>query len=241
MNTRSGARLLTLCLLAATACADGEATSTGGTAFENAALDTDDQKASYGIGLNVGRQIADARDRLDRLAFMRGIEDAMQGNDPDLSTEELQTVLQAFSAEIQAAAEEERTQLGEENAAAGAAYLEENAAREGVTTTESGLQYEVLRAGDGPSPTVDQRARLHYRGTLIDGTEFDSSYSRGEPAEFSVGGLIDGFTEALTLMQVGSHWRIVIPSDIGYGPNGSGPVIGPNATLIFEIELLEIL
>jgi FKBP-type peptidyl-prolyl cis-trans isomerase len=209
--------------------------------FETASLDTDDQKASYGVGINMGRQIADARDRLDRAAFMRGIEDALQGNQPAVPPEELNAALQAFGEQIQAAAAEERARLAEENAAAGAAYLEENGAREGVTTTESGLQYEVLSEGEGASPTVEQRARLHYRGTLIDGTEFDSSYSRGSPAEFAVGGLIDGFTEALLLMRPGSHFRVVIPPDIGYGPNGSGPMIGPNATLVFEIELLEIL
>jgi FKBP-type peptidyl-prolyl cis-trans isomerase len=108
-----------------------------------------------------------------------------------------------------------------------------------VTTTASGLQYEILRAGDGARPSETSTVRVHYRGTLVDGTEFDSSYGRGEPAEFSVGGVIDGFSEALQLMQVGSHWRIVIPSEIAYGPDGGGP-IGPNSTLIFEIELLEI-
>ncbi len=234
MTARLGAALLGVSMVL-TACAKGDAAS-----FEMAALDTNDQKASYGIGLNMGGQLADARDRLDRAAFMRGIEDALQGSEPDLPSEELQSALQAFSSEIEAAAAEERTRAVEENAAAGVAYLAENGARDGVTTTESGLQYEVLRSGEGPMPTAEQRARLHYRGTLIDGTEFDASYG-GDPAEFPVGNLIDGFTEALTLMQVGSHFRIVIPSDIAYGARGSGGTIGPNATLIFEIELLEIL
>ncbi|RJQ54789.1 MAG: FKBP-type peptidyl-prolyl cis-trans isomerase, partial [Desulfobacteraceae bacterium] len=107
-------------------------------------------------------------------------------------------------------------------------------------TTESGLQYEVLKAGDGPRPTNGQQVRLHYKGTLIDGKEFDSSYGRGEPAVFQVGGLITGFNQALELMPVGSHWRVVIPGDLAYGPGGAGGDIGPNATLIFEIELLEI-
>ena len=129
--------------------------------------------------------------------------------------------------------------IGEENATAGAAYQAENVAREGVVTTDSGMQYEVLRAGEGPNPTLAQSVRLHYRGSLIDGTEFDSSYG-GEPAVFGVGQLIPGFTEALSLMQAGSHFRIVLPSEIGYGPGGGGGEIGPNATLIFEIELIEI-
>ena len=137
-------------------------------------------------------------------------------------------------------AEEAAERVGEENLVAGAAYLTENAARDGVTTTASGPRYEILRTGDGPNPKRDQSARLHCRATFIDGTEFDSSYD-GEPAVFGVGQLIPGFTEALMLMQVGSHFRIVVPSDIAYGPRGSGGMIGPNATLVFEIELFEIL
>jgi FKBP-type peptidyl-prolyl cis-trans isomerase len=206
---------------------------------ENAALDSDDQKASYGIGLNVGRQIIDTKERLDRAAFMRGVGDALDQNEQALSDEDLQTVLQAFGQQIQAAAAQSAAAQGTENAEAGAAYQTENAARDGVTTTASGLQYEVLRAGDGPMPTAEDDVRLHYRGSLIDGTEFDSSYE-GDPVVFNAGRLISGFTEALLLMNAGSHFRIVIPSEIAYGPNGSGPVIGPNSTLIFEIELFEV-
>ncbi|KPJ80703.1 MAG: hypothetical protein AMS19_09095, partial [Gemmatimonas sp. SG8_23] len=177
----------------------GACTGSGGSAsFENAALETDDQKASYGIGLNVGGQIADTRDRLDRAAFMRGLEDALQSNDPAVDRAELQTILQNFGQQIQAAAAQERALVGQANAEAGAAYQEENGAREGVTTTESGLQYEVLREGDGARPTAEDQVRLHYRGTLIDGTEFDSSYE-GEPVVFAAGRLIPGFTEALLL------------------------------------------
>lgn len=171
---------------------------------------------------------------------MRGLEDALGGETPDVGRDELTAVTQAFIAAARASAEEKARRVGEENVVEGTAYLAENAAREGVITTESGLQYEVLRTGEGPSPKRDQRARLHYRATFIDGTEFDGSYG-GEPAVFGVGQLIPGFTEALMLMQAGSHFRIVIPSDIAYGPRGSGGTIGPNATLIFEIELLEIL
>lgn len=237
MTLRSGAALLCVAALAA-GCQSGDAAS--GAAFESAPIETQDQKASYGIGLNIGGQIADAESRIDRMALMRGIEDALQGNDPDIPPAELQSVLQAFGQEIQEAAAAQRETAAQENLAEGEAYLAENGAKPGVTTTESGLQYEVLREGEGVSPTVDQRARLHYRGTLIDGTEFDSSYG-GDPAEFAVGGLIAGFTEALTLMKPGSHFRVVIPSDIAYGPRGSGRAIGPNATLIFEIELIEVI
>lgn len=210
----------------------------GGTS--SASLDTDDQKASYGIGLDMGRSLQPAKGRLDIPAFLKGIEDAMAGVDPALGEEEIQTALQAFSSSIMASAQEERAALAAANTAAGEAYLAENGAREGVITTESGLQYEVLREGSGAKPTADQQVRLHYRGTLTDGTVFDSSYDRGEPAVFPVGGLIAGFTEALQLMSVGSHFRVVIPGELGYGGNGAGEDIGPNATLVFEIELLEI-
>lgn len=215
------------------------ACSNGAGSWESASLESDDQKASYGIGLNVGNQITDSRDRLDRAAFMRGVEDALQGNEPAVPREEIQPALQAFAEEVQAAAAAAREELAVENEAAGRAFLDENAQREEVTTTESGLQYEVLREGDGSAPTAADQVQLHYRGTLVDGTEFDSSYD-GEPAVFGVGAVIPGFAEALQLMAVGSHYRVWIPSDLGYGPQGSGPLIGPNSVLVFEIELLDI-
>ena len=232
MNARLVAGLSAL-LVTAAACSNGSAS------FESASLDSGDQKASYGIGLNVGNQIADSRDRLDRMAFMRGIEDALQGNQPAIPRSEIQPALEAFASEIQAAAATAREAAAAENAAAGETFLEENGARDAVTTTESGLQYEVLRSGDGPMPSPADQVEVHYRGSLIDGTEFDSSYE-GEPAVFGVGAVIPGFAEALQLMPVGSHFRIWIPSDLAYGPQGSGPTIGPNSVLVFEIELLDI-
>jgi FKBP-type peptidyl-prolyl cis-trans isomerase len=206
--------------------------------YETAPLETNDQKASYGIGLNMGGQLAAAKDRLDRMALLRGIEDGLQGNDSQISDGELQQVLTQFGSEVEASANAEQAAEAQANGQAGAAFLAQNGAKAGVTTTQSGLQYEVLRAGEGERPTPESTVRLHYRGTLVDGTEFDSSYG-GEPAVFMVSGVIAGFSEALTMMQVGSHYRIVIPANIAYGPQGSGP-IGPNSTLIFEIELLEI-
>jgi FKBP-type peptidyl-prolyl cis-trans isomerase len=215
------------------ACSGGGAPS-----YESATLETNDEKASYGIGMNVGSQIAAARDRLDREALMRGIEDGLQGNDAAIPDAEMQTILATFGSEIEAVAAEERVREGEANAAEGEAYLTQNGLRDEVTTTESGLQYEVLREGEGDLPGPQSMVRVHYRGTLVDGTEFDSSYE-GEPAVFNAGGLIPGFSEGLQLMPVGSHFRISIPADIAYGASGSGP-IGPNETLIFEIELLEV-
>jgi len=213
--------------------------SGGSPSFDSAALDSGDQKASYGMGLNVGTQIVDAKDRLDRAAFMRGVEDALQSNEPAISREDIQAALQAFATEIQAVAAADRERVASENLQAGEAYLAENGARDGVTTTESGLQYEVLREGDGPTPGPDDQVNLHYRGSLIDGTEFDASYG-GAPVTFAVSGLISGFSEALLLMPMGSHYRIVIPPDIAYGRQGTGREIGPNAVLVFEIEVFEI-
>ena len=210
----------------------------GRVAMDSADLETSDQKASYGIGLNIGSQLTETKDRLDRPAFLRGVEDALQGNESAVPSDELQVELQTFAEEIQNAAQQDFDRLAAENSASGDA---ENRSKEGVMTTESGLQYEVLSQGDGPMPGSEDQVQLHYRGTLIDGTEFDSSYERGEPAQFGVGGVIPGFSEALQLMSVGSHFRVVIPSEIGYGPQGTGGPIGPNATLIFEIELLEII
>ena len=230
MRLRSPVALLGAALLL-TAC--------GGTGSGSASLDTDDQKASYGIGMDMGRSLQPAEGRLDMPAFIKGLEDAMGGADPALDETEIQTALQAFSQSIMEAQQAEQAAAAEKNLTEGAAYLAENAAREGVMTTESGLQYEILREGNGPSPTAEQTAKLHYRGTLVDGTEFDTSYG-GEPAQFPVGQVIPGFSEALQLMSAGAHFRVVIPGEIAYGPAGAGEDIGPNAVLIFEIEMLEI-
>ena len=233
MNFRIVGATLATASLVLSACSGGGSAPAG-----EGALETDDQKASYGIGLNMGIQLEPAEARIDRAALMRGIEDALQGNDPAIPQEEMQEILNTFGQEMEQAMAAERDAAAQDNAIAGEAYLAENARNEGVSTTTSGLQYEVLRDGDGERPRRDQSVRVHYRGTLLDGTEFDSSYG-GDPAVFPANGLIPGFTEALLMMPVGSHYRVTIPSDLAYGPTGSGP-IGPNSTLIFEIELVEI-
>lgn len=211
-----------------------------GADFSSAALDTDEQKASYGIGLQMGQQLQPAGEGLDRAAFMRGVEDAMAGNEPVIASEEIQAALNAFSQSVNERIAAEREAEGAANRAAGEAYLEENQAREGVQVTESGLQYEVLEEGSGETPGPTDQVRLHYRGTLIDGTEFDSSYARGEPVTFGVGQVIAGWTEALQLMNVGSKYKLFIPSELAYGAGGAGDRIGPNSALIFEVELLDI-
>lgn len=207
---------------------------------ESVVLESDDQKASYVIGHDVGTNLAVARSQLDLAALQSGIEDALAEQDSRVTEEEAQRVMTAFQESIEAAMQAESEAEASANVEVGLQYLEENAAREGVVTTDSGLQYEVLEEGDGPRPGPTDQVRIHYRGTLVDGTEFDSSYERGEPAVFGVNAVIPGFSEGLQLMPVGSHYRFVIPSELAYGPAGSPPAIGPSATLVFEVEMLEI-
>ena len=202
-------------------------------------FDTTDQKASYAIGLQLGQQLVGTGDHVDMPGLITGIEDALAEREPRIAEEELQTALAEFGETVQA---EEAARREEESAKyieAGDAYRAENGTRDGVTTTATGLQYEILEAGDGPRPAPTDQVTIHYRGSLIDGTEFDASYG-GEPVTFSVGGVVQGFSEALLLMNVGSRYRIVIPGELAYGPQGRPPSIGPMETLIFEIELLEI-
>jgi FKBP-type peptidyl-prolyl cis-trans isomerase FkpA len=207
-----------------------------------AALQTDAQMASYAVGLDIGRSLQPAAGHLDVDAFARGVSDIMDGKEPALADSVLQSALQRFSETIQTSMNEKTAEEGRKNGEEGQKYMAENGAKPGVTTTASGLQYEVLQAGTGPTPTDTSTVTVHYRGTLLDGTEFDSS-AGGPPRQFSIapGGLIEGFREALKLMPVGSKYRIVIPGNLAYGEAGSGGgVIGPNATLIFEVELVSI-
>jgi FKBP-type peptidyl-prolyl cis-trans isomerase len=203
-------------------------------------LDTDNQKASYGIGLNIGHSLKTAADSLDMPAFQKGVEDALANRDPAVSEQELQAALNKFRQEVMAAEQQKQATMAQKNKTEGEAYLKENGAKSGVTTTKSGLQYEVLKQGTGPKPTEKDSVRVDYKGTLINGTVFDSSDKHGGPQTFAVGGMIAGFTEALELMPVGSKYRFVIPSDLAYGPQAASEEIGPNATLIFDIELLGI-
>ena len=225
---RASSTLVALAIVAG--CQQGDTLS-----YDEAPLDTENQRASYSLGLDYGAQLSVAANRIEMAALVRGIRDAMEERDPALSDPELMAARQAFAAAVR----EEMAAEGEATLAAGRAFMEENGAREGVMTTESGLQYEVLEAGDGPSPTAEDNVTIHYTGTLIDGTEFDSSVG-GPPATFNAGRVIPGFSEGLQLMSVGSRYRIWIPAELAYGPNGSPPAIGPNEALIFEIELISI-
>ena len=197
---------------------------------------TDAEKASYGIGLQMGEQLkANPFEGLNLNSVFEGMKDAYTGNDFQVEIPAIQAAFEKINAEIQARREEEAKVL----AAEGIAFLEENAKRPEVTVTESGLQYEVLTEGNGEKPTVDSTIRAHYHGTLINGTVFDSSYERGQPAEFPVGGVIKGWTEAVQMMGTGSKWRLYVPHELAYGERGAGAAIAPFSTLIFDVELLE--
>ena len=196
--------------------------------------ETEMEKVSYSLGVNMASSVkAQGLDSIDANAVAKAFNDVFQGNDLDISEEESMTILQEFFGKIQA----EKSAKANE---AGAAYLTENGAKEEVTTTESGLQYEVLVSGDGEQPTSSDQVTVHYHGTLTDGTVFDSSVERGEPATFGVTQVIKGWTEALQLMSVGDKWKLTIPSNLAYGDQGAGGMIGPGATLVFEVELLGI-
>ncbi|MDH5354598.1 MAG: FKBP-type peptidyl-prolyl cis-trans isomerase, partial [Gammaproteobacteria bacterium] len=169
-------------------------------------------------------------------AALAGLEDAINGREPQVSSDDINAAFQIIQDRLQA----EDASNAEQHAAEGISFLEKNATRADVIVTESGLQYEVITEGDGEKPSASSKVRTHYRGTLIDGNEFDSSYSRNEPTEFPVNGVIAGWTEALQLMNVGSKWKLYIPYQLAYGEHGAGGAIGPYQALIFEIELLAI-
>ncbi len=195
-------------------------------------------KASYGIGLQMGEQLkGNPFEGLNLNLVFEGMKDAFTGTEMQVEVTEIQAAFEEINTEIQTRREAEAKVL----AAEGTAFLEDNAKRSEVTVTESGLQYEVLTTGEGEKPTSESTVRTHYHGTLVNGTVFDSSYDRGEPAEFPVGGVIKGWTEALQMMAVGSKWRLYVPQDLAYGERGAGAAIAPYATLVFDVELLAII
>lgn len=200
-------------------------------------LDSSVQRLSYMIGLQVGRSLRQqGLHEIDATALAAALDDVFQDRPPRLTLEEMQAAQQAFQAE-------RATQQGKEatdNLAAGEAFFKSNSTNDGVEQTPDGLQYRVLRAGEGETPTAEDRVVVHYRGRLLDGTEFDSSYGRGEPTEFMLGAVIPGWQAALQRMQVGARWEVWIPAELAYGERGAGGAIGPNQALHFEIELLEI-
>ncbi|MEW6338196.1 MAG: FKBP-type peptidyl-prolyl cis-trans isomerase [Acidobacteriota bacterium] len=210
------------------------------TAQQTPALSTQKDKNSYALGVNIGTGLKQQGFEISPEMLAKGVADAYSGGKALMTEQEVRDTLAAVQKEIVAKMQEKQKAAGDKNKAAGEAFMAANTSKEGVKTTTSGLQYKVVKAGTGPKPTADDTVSVHYRGTLTDGTEFDSSYSRKEPATFPVKGVIAGWTEILQLMPVGSTWQVVIPANLAYGERGAGGKIGPNATLVFEIELLSI-
>ncbi len=198
------------------------------------------EKLGYAIGMNIGLNMKNQKVTADAEQIAAGLKAAFQGEDTLLSEEEMGQILTAYQQEMQMKQLAEMAAEAAENAGKAEAFLAENGKKDGVVTLDSGLQYKVLASGDGESPEKDSKVEVHYRGTLIDGTEFDSSYKRGEPASFPVSGVIPGWTEALQLMQVGDKWQLAIPPKLAYGERGAPPVIPGNSALVFEVELLNI-
>jgi FKBP-type peptidyl-prolyl cis-trans isomerase FklB len=204
------------------------------------ALKTEKDKFSYALGMNLGSGLHKQSVDVDPAIFLRGLKDGLAAGKTLLTEQEAQATLVQMQNDLRKKAQEKTQQLAVSNKQTGDAFLASNKAQEGVITLPSGLQYKILKEGAGPKPAATDSVVCNYRGTLLDGTEFDSSYKRGQPATFQVNGVIKGWTEALQLMPVGSKWQLVIPSDLAYGERGAGQQIGPNSTLIFEVELLSI-
>ena len=205
------------------------------------ALQTQKDKASYAIGLNIGRSMQKDSVDIDPNILLRGMKDGLAGAKPLLTDDEAKATMVAFQADLRKKQEVKMQALSEANKTQGEAFLAENKTKEGIVTLPSGLQYKILTEGTGPKPAATDTVVCNYKGTLLDNTEFDSSYKRGQPATFPVSGVIKGWTEALQLMPVGSKWQLFIPSELAYGARGGpGGGIGPNATLVFEVELMSI-
>lgn len=199
-------------------------------------LASEKQQFSYAVGLQIGQDLKRNGMDIDADSVAMAIDDVLEGKEPRLTMEEMQALFSDFQEKETA----KKELIANTNKAEGEAFLAKNRGNEGVITLESGLQYKVLTAGSGAQPTAEDTVSVHYRGTLINGTEFDSSYQRGEPATFPVKGVIGGWTEALQLMKEGAKWQLFIPSDLAYGPRGAGGDIGPNSMLKFDVELLSV-
>jgi len=199
------------------------------------------EKVSYAIGLNIGKSMKQDQVELDPDVLVRGIKDALTGAKPLLTDAQIQEAMAGFQKKMQAKQAEARKASGDKAKKEGEDFLADNKKKEGVVTRPSGLQYKVIKKGTGNrNPKATDTVVTHYVGTLLDGTEFDSSIKRGEPAEFEVGGVIPGWTEALQLMKVGDKWQVFVPAHLAYGERGAGRAIGPNETLVFEVELIAI-
>jgi FKBP-type peptidyl-prolyl cis-trans isomerase FklB len=209
-------------------------------AAETQQLKTQKDKVSYVVGLDMGNSLKRNMIDVDIEILVTGIKDALSGAKPLMTEQEMKETITALQKDLQAKQQDQIKALSEKNKKEGEAFLAENKKKQGVITMPSGLQYKILTDGKGKSPKATDTVTVNYKGTLIDGTEFDSSYKRGQPATFAVNGVIPGWTEALQLMKEGSKWQMFIPSNLAYGERGAGGAIGPNAVLIFEVELISI-
>lgn len=209
-------------------------------AQKNSAPKTDKQKVSYTIGISLAKDFKAKKIDVDPQMILQGLQDELGGKKLQMTEQEMEATMQKFQQEMMAKMEKEQKEEGAKNRKGGEAFLAENKKKPGVITLANGLQYRVIKMGSGPKPTAQQTVKVHYRGTFIDGKEFDSSYKRGQPIEFPVNGVIRGWSEALMLMPVGSKWELFIPPDLAYGDAGAGGTIPPGATLVFEVELLDV-
>jgi len=203
-------------------------------------LNTEKEKVSYSLGVEIGRSFKGLKKEIDMDTLWKGFTDSINDNDLLMSEQESREVKQKFLTRIQKQRNSKRENMADDNKKEGMTFLLENKTKAGVITTKSGLQYIVLRKGDGDKPKETDQVKVHYRGTLLNGDEFDSSYKRGNPATFRLNAVIKGWQEGLQLMSPGSKYKFFIPAELGYGERGAGSMIGPNATLIFEVELLDI-
>ena len=225
----------------ATAAKPGQASGTAGAKSATPlTLKTQKDKASYAVGLGLGKSLKRDGVDVDPAIVSRGLRDALAGGKTLLTDDEVKTTMTAVQADVRKRQEAKLQVAGETNKQEGEAFLAANKTQEGVVALPSGLQYKVLKEGTGPKPAATDSVVCNYRGTLLNNTEFDSSYKRGQPITLPVNGVIKGWTEALQLMSVGSKWQLFVPSELAYGARGAGGAIGPNATLVFEIELLSI-
>ena len=207
---------------------------------QDVVLKNQKDKISYSIGIDIGMTLKNQSIDIDPAILARGIRDSMSGQKPLMTEQEIRETLSTFQKEMMAKQQELAKQAGEKNKKEGEVFLAENKKKEGVKTLPSGLQYKVIKAGTGKKPKATDTVTVNYRGTLVNGTEFDSSYKRGKPATFPVNGVIPGWTEALQLMEEGANWQVFIPGNLAYGERGAGGQIGPNAALIFEVELISV-
>ncbi|RLP55174.1 MAG: FKBP-type peptidyl-prolyl cis-trans isomerase [Ketobacter sp.] len=236
-------------ILVATACAvlvackgeaKNEVDAEAAKADTEVSLQTEDQKVSYSIGVRFGEGMGKDLQELDLKTFYKGFEDGFKGAEPKMTPEEMVATMNALQTRKMEEQQKAQSEAMDKNKKEGEEFLAKNKERDGVEVTESGLQYEIITEGDGETPDSNDKVKVHYHGTLPDGTVFDSSVERGEPIEFAVDGVIKGWTEALQMMKVGEKRKLFVPSDLAYGDRGAGPKIGPNQVLLFDVELLGV-